>query len=215
MKTRTLVIVMVLLMSTTITSASDGKWKGIWSDESPHSISISVGSLPTLPGYYGSQAWGYTEMVDYSPEVSDYDYYKSKVSSSPVLSLSYFYRPAKWFSVGCSVGYGYELTQYNGYYDDQHAFSSCNNVILFTPMVRLHWLNTKHIEIYSGLGILSYGVSITNNANMRPGDREIVEGLAMQFTPIGLSAKFNRTYIFSEVGVGALGAFRFGVGYKF
>ncbi len=197
---------LLLLLCASVSSAlaQQGRFK-VWDSENRHSVSLSLGFVPAMPGYYTSQR---------SSEV-DMDYYESGQASLPTISASYFYRLCRGFSVGASLGYGHESTKIAAKEDDKYAFTTRDNVLLFTPTLRVHWLNSKRLEMYSGVGLISYGSSFTTNANRIEGSRERSEGLAIQITPVALAVKLDRTYIFSEVGLGVYGLFRLGAGYRF
>lgn len=213
MRTKQLLTVMALLCATV--SQVNAKVFGEWDSENRHSLSLGVGFYPFIGGYFTSQksALDLNEIADNTPNYYDYD--QSEVRESPIFSLNYFYRFSRLFSAGCTFGYGHEATDLVYDDSDKYAFTTHDNVFLFTPTVRLHWLNTKYVEMYSGLGVIGYGVALSTNANRTEGKRVVTEGMSTQFTPVALSVKLDRTYIFSEVGIGTLGIFRLGVGHRF
>ncbi len=188
---------------------------GKWDSENRHSVSLSVGLCPVMIGYYTSLEYQFEELelAENNPNYADYRI--EDTYSSPTLSASYFYRLSRCFSVGCSVGYGYESNELSVKESGEYAFTSFDHVLLFSPVVRCHWLNTRHVELYSGMALFGYGVAFSSNAERVEGYNKCSQGISMQFTPVGLSAKFDRTYIFSEVGVGTLGLLRVGAGYRF
>ncbi len=191
--------------------------RGIFDSGNRNSLSVSMGAFPTIPNYIQSQRDYYdynsTPPLIYA-NYKDYENYLAKRVTSPLFDLSYSYRVTKLISVGCHLSYCTEGGEYRGIYDGIYSLTARDHVFLLTPTARLHWLNRKKLELYSSIG-LGYGCSYTTNERGKEGDNNFRNGISSQFTPLGMAAKFGNTYIFGEVGVGTLGALRFGVGQKF
>ncbi len=207
-------LTILLIASAVSVQASEPRF-GYWDSNHPHSVSASIGSYPLLLGYTQSQTfnWGAYDGEPFHAQEPRL-YYHSRRVSSPLFNLSYTYRASKLISFSCNLSYATEATKYSGYYNDEYAFTSRDNVFLVTPMVRLHWLNSRHIELYSAFGC-GLGYSHSTNYDGVPDDNRETTGTSLQFTSLGIVGKFNRTFIFSEFGPGTLGCIRVGAGYRF
>ncbi len=209
---RSLLTLLVVISAVSVVAQNSEPRFGHWDSENPHSVSVSIGSFPLLLGYTQSLTLYYCDWCGPTPEPELY--YKSKRVSSPLFNLSYTYRTSKHISFSCNFSYATEGTKYNGYYDDEYAFTSRDNVFLITPMVRLHWLNSRHLELYSALGC-GVGYSYSKNYDGVPDENRATCGISLQFTSLGIVGKFDRTFVFSEFGAGTLGCVRVGAGYRF
>lgn len=137
-------------------------------------------------GYFTSQQFQSIEQ-EIAESIPQYYDYSEDSSSLPTLAASYFYRINKSFSVGCTMGYGYESTDIYSRSDDKYAFTTHDNVLLISPTIQLHWLNTKYLELYSSMALIGYGVAFSRNADHLEGYNKVTQGIAMQFTPIALA----------------------------
>ncbi len=209
---------MLMLLCVGAASAeTNEKRLGVWDSENRHSLSLSVG-FESSSKLYTSREWdsaGLQWMENEEENPNYYDYEEGSQFSMPAFSLNYFYRINRSFSVGCSVGYGHESTEINSIESGEYALTVRDNMLFVSPMIRLHWLNSRRLDMYSGFGIITYGLASTSNAYRIEGNSSKTEGYASQFTLVGINVKLDRTYIFSEYGVGAHGKYRFGVGYRF
>ncbi len=213
MKCKQLLAIIILLCATS--THVDAKVFGKWDSENRQSLSFSVGLAPCLFQMYTSQFTA-MESMRLSESIPHYnDYTETDVRNTPIFAANYFYRLNRSFSVGLIAGYGYEALDHTSDESGEFAFTTTNHAFLFTPTVRLHWLNTKYVDMYSALSIIGFGVAISKNAERTVGNTALLYENAFQITPLALSVKLNRTYIFSEVGLGTQGILRFGVGRRF
>ena len=151
---------------------------------------------------------------------------------TPVFSLDYHYRAAKWFWLGLSTGYGfYKESHYpDGIVspDLDHWVCKQHNFLIM-PSLRFSYLNRPHITLYSGLDIgllivkrtpermfqfVEEGFSPDDDPSDWPDKRTDVFS-AFQLTAFGLKAGGNHWFGSLELGAGIKGFVNLGVGYEF
>ncbi len=180
--------------------------RGYWDRENPHSVSVSVGAYPLVLGY--------TTQLEFKITSDDDPYTSDDGRLSPSFNLSYGYRVNKVIEVDLLATY---ITYATKYYDNpsaRYAFTSRDNVFLFTPTIRANWLNYRHFSLYSSFGI-GLGYSNSTNAYGDVGvSRENICGISAQFTPFGWRYTAKRFFGFCELGLGTVGVVRAGVGFK-
>ena len=136
-------------------------------------------------------------------------------------SLSYFYRPKKFFWVGVNfVNYFGEKTYYNWreYYTDgsfeDFSKSKTKNATIVAPEIRLSSLNRNGIILY---GALSGGVGYENGYDDR--NHKYPNFFpALHLTIFGLRCNFGKNkniFLGSELGVGFKGLGSLHAGYRF
>lgn len=151
---------------------------------------------------------------------------------TPVFSLDYHYRAAKWFWLGLSTGYGfYKESHYpDGIVspDLDHWVCKQHNFLIM-PSLRFSYLNRPHITLYSGLDIgllivrrtpermiqfVEEGFSPDDDPLDWPDKRTDVFS-AFQLTAFGVKAGAKHWFGSFELGAGIKGIVNLGVGYEF
>lgn len=153
---------------------------------------------------------------------------------TPVVSLDYHYRAAKWFWIGLSTGYSFmkeKLYPGNVVSPDGFHWDCKEHHFLIMPSLRFSYLNRPHVTLYSGLAV---GVLI-NRGNRYYGDLSTLPEFvpaawgflpaelpdhtsaasAFQLTAFGLKAGAKHWFGSFEAGVGIKGLVNLGVGYEF
>ena len=139
------------------------------------------------------------------------------------LSLSYFYRPTKFFWVGANLmNYFGEKTYYNWreYYADgsfkDFSKSKSKNATIIAPEIRLSCVNIQDFTIYGGFSI---GIGIENGYNTTKWIEYPNVFPCFHLTLFGLSCNFlgknNNIFFGGEFGVGFKGVGSFHAGYRF
>lgn len=151
--------------------------------------------------------------------------------STPVFSLSYHYRVAKWFWIGLSANYAY-------YHDPEKIqngsefMASCNrefHTIAFMPEVRFSYLNRPHVTLYSALSVgfaQFFGTeecyNVTYPENRHPwsyngvsGDYAPTRFSTFHVTLFGMKAGWRHLFGSLELGAGYKGFGSVGIGYEF
>ena len=153
---------------------------------------------------------------------------------TPVVSLDYHYRAAKWFWIGLSTGYSFmkeKLYPGNVVSPDGFHWDCKEHHFLIMPSLRFSYLNRPHVTLYSGVAV---GVLI-NRGNRYYGDLSTLPefapatwglvpaelpdhtsaGSAFQLTAFGVKAGAKHWFGSFEAGVGIKGFVNLGVGYEF
>jgi hypothetical protein len=182
-------------------------------------------------GFLGRWAHQYTTL-DYGGEqvrTTSTDYH-----FTPVVSLDYHYRAAKWFWLGLSTSYSFmkeKLYVGNVVSPDAFHWDCKEHHFLIMPSLRFSYLNRPHVTLYSGVAV---GVLI-NRGNRYYGDLSTLPefvpaawgflpaelpdhtsaGSAFQLTAFGVKAGAKHWFGSFEAGVGIKGFVNFGVGYEF
>lgn len=151
--------------------------------------------------------------------------------STPVFSLSYHYRLAKWFWIGLSASYAYyrdpEKIQ-NG----SDFIASCNrefHTLAFMPEVRFSYLNRPHVTLYSALSIgiaQFFGTEdcydVTYPEHRHPWFSDGIDRYyaptrfsTLHVTLLGVKAGWHHLFGSLEIGAGYKGLGSIGIGYEF
>lgn len=182
-------------------------------------------------GFLGRWAHQYTTL-DYGGEqvrTTSTDYH-----FTPVVSLDYHYRAAKWFWLGLSTSYSFmkeKLYVGNVVSPDAFHWDCKEHHFLIMPSLRFSYLNRPHVTLYSGVAV---GV-LVNRGNRYYGDLSTLPefapaawgfvpaelpdhtsaGSAFQLTAFGVKAGAKHWFGSFEAGVGIKGIVNLGVGYEF
>lgn len=182
-------------------------------------------------GFLGRWAHQYTTL-DYGGEqvrTTSTDYH-----FTPVVSLDYHYRAAKWFWLGLSTSYSFmkeKLYVGNVVSPDAFHWDCKEHHFLIMPSLRFSYLNRPHVTLYSGVAV---GLLI-NRGNRYYGDLSTLPefapaawgfvpaelpdhtsaGSAFQLTAFGVKAGAKHWFGSFEAGVGIKGIVNLGVGYEF
>ncbi len=183
-------------------------------------------------GFLGRWAHQYTTFFDYGGErvgTTSTDYH-----FTPVVSLDYHYRAAKWFWLGLSTGYSFmkeKLYVGNAVSPDAFHWDCKEHHFLIMPSLRFSYLNRPHVTLYSGVAV---GLLI-NRGNRYYGDLSTLPefvpaawgflpaelpdhtsaGSAFQLTALGVKAGAKHWFGSFELGAGIKGFANLGVGYEF
>ena len=151
--------------------------------------------------------------------------------STPVFSIGYHYRVAKWFWLGLSLSTAYyrdpEKIQ-NG----SDFIASCNREfysVAFMPEVRFSYLNRPHVTLYSALSVgfaQFFGEEecsdVSYPENRHPwfsdginGDYTPTQFSTFHVTLLGVKAGWRHVFGSIELGAGYKGLGSVGVGYEF
>lgn len=182
-------------------------------------------------GFLGRWAHQYTTL-DYGGEqvrTTSTDYH-----FTPVVSLDYHYRAAKWFWLGLSTSYSFmkeKLYVGNIVSPDAFHWDCKEHHFLIMPSLRFSYLNRPHVTLYSGVAV---GLLI-NRGNRYYGDLSTLPefvpaawgflpavlpdhtsaGSAFQLTAFGVKAGAKHWFGSFEAGIGIKGFVNLGVGYEF
>ena len=182
-------------------------------------ISLSYGFLPS-DNYYQLFRNGMGCNPSYHDETLDSyftdgprDQLKS-VRASGAINLTYTYRFKKWLELSGTLGYSgvYEYRYANNGHSSK--LRSVHNAINIIPEVRFVWFRTKHVSMYSGIGI---GVRFITEKNIYDYESTIYNdmGITSKITPIAIRIGGKKLYGMAELGFGSSGIFVLGIGYKF
>lgn len=151
--------------------------------------------------------------------------------STPVFSIGYHYRVAKWFWLGLSLSTAYyrdpEKIQ-NG----SDFIASCNREfysVAFIPEVRFSYLNRPHVTLYSALSVgfaQFFGTedcyNVTYPEHRHPwlsgeinGDYTPTQFSTLHVTLFGVKAGWKHLFGSLELGAGYKGLGSVGIGYEF
>ena len=151
--------------------------------------------------------------------------------STPVFSIGYHYRVAKWFWLGLSLSTAYyrdpEKIQ-NG----SDFIASCNREfysVAFMPEVRFSYLNRPHVTLYSALSVgfaQFFGTedcyNVTYPEHRHPwlsgeinGDYTPTQFSTLHVTLFGVKVSWRHLFGSIELGAGYKGLGSIGIGYEF
>ena len=218
---RTITLFLLLsLLATAGWAQSDGavqddtQTQPSWKDYLPrHEAHFTIGD-PIIAAATTDNLWFFTltnhdRWSEYHPWWwFEPDQYDGITWSSFALNAGYSYRVAKWFWVGGNVSYcGFYKPVYDrptglrDHYEYTHIFS-------VIPQVRFSWVNTPIVTCYSEIGV---GFSVVDfNRNTK----STFVQFAGQLTFVGVQVGY-KWYGSAEFGVGPMGLFRLGFGYRF
>lgn len=140
---------------------------------------------------------------------------------TPVFSLDYHYRAAKWFWLGLTSGYNYYQEKGDVQdFSENPTWQYKEHHFLIMPSLRFSYLNRPHLTLYSGLAV---GLYIKHGREYLDDDC-LIEPIttdhnrvfsAFQLTAFGLKAGGNHWFGSFEAGFGIKGIVNLGVGYEF
>jgi len=138
------------------------------------------------------------------------------------LTVSYFYRPAKWFWVGGNfvnllgerLDYDWRVYDFDGNVTE-FSKSKMKYCAILAPALRVSYLNTKTIIIYSAL---SGGVGLEYGYDYRNLKFPVTICPYFHFTSFGISGnlgKDNKIFAGGELGIGYGSLISVHCGYRF
>ena len=146
-----------------------------------------------------------TQYVSISDQLADYRYYRTKERVVTSLTLDYSYRVKKWLSLGAkgAVGFRTRGIRHKVTNDLLYRESRVAASLLFN--MRFDWLHRRNVMMYSSLGVGVTSIFDYNDGMVFP---------MFDATYVGLTAG-RKFYYFLELGAGASGTVRTGVGCRF
>lgn len=146
-----------------------------------------------------------TQYVSISDQLADYRYYRTKERVVTSLTLDYSYRVKKWLSLGAkgAVGFRTHGIRHKVTNDLLYRESRVAASLLFN--MRFDWLHRRNVMMYSSLGVGVTSIFDYNDGMVFP---------MFDATYVGLTAG-RKFYYFLELGAGASGTLRTGVGCRF
>lgn len=146
-----------------------------------------------------------TQYVSISDQLADYRYYRTKERVVTSLTLDYGYRVKKWLSLGAkgAVGFRTHGIRHKVTNDLLYRESRVAASLLFN--MRFDWLHRRNVMMYSSLGVGVTSIFDYNDGMVFP---------MFDATYVGLTAG-RKFYYFLELGAGASGTLRTGVGCRF
>lgn len=171
-----------------------------------HELRIGAGAF-SRPGY--PKEWS---CRGYQGETIDDSSVRSRMHYAGSYSIAYVYRFNRLVSFGLTAVWALNYDNIKDI-DSGIRYTDYNHYIGFMPTVRLHWFNSRWVELYSAGGI---GVGVDYYKSNKPNDsyHDAAFNLRGQITPFGITVG-RRLFGFAEFGYGAQGIIVGGIGYKF
>ncbi len=144
--------------------------------------------------------------TNFSGELADVRYYRTKDIIIPALSLEYMYNVKRWLALGVKgiVGFKTNAERHVGTNKIFKRNSYTVSSALFN--MRFSWLHRNYVSMYSSLGVgVTYHNSTSGYTEMHP---------ILDITWVGLHVG-KQVYGFAEVGGFVGGIFRGGLGVRF
>ncbi len=149
------------------------------------------------------------------PSWNNDTFYSGDKYTMPAINISYCYQLIKWLSISCTVSY-YQSYQnrYNYYSDDLYSKLKWHR-FLITPKVRIDWLRTRKVRLYSSIGV-GYGLEIKREEyrNKRTKKRLRDDIVSVDLTNLGIAVG-RKVFAFGEMGLSTEGFIKAGFGYRF
>lgn len=181
--------------------------------DSPHSFQIGT-SVPGVTLMFVSDMFGlFSDYDDYlGRELSNFSqllnkrrYHWSEERVWPCISLDYKYRTRNWFSLGVKAGIGWKTRPLRNVLTNEIESRATAIVTSLLFDMRFSYLNREKFTLYSSLGIGAVAYNSTSGSFVLP----ILDVTWIGFT-VGRSF-----YWFFELGGGATGLLRSGLGVRF
>ena len=152
-------------------------------------------------------------------------------AATPVFSVGYHYRVAKWFWLGLSASYAHYTDRQTHLYGVNHTGECSRNfhTVAFMPEVRFSYLNRPHVTLYSALSVgfaQFFGEEecsdVSYPENRHPwfsdginGDYTPTQFSTLHVTLFGVKAGWKHLFGSLELGAGYKGLGSVGIGYEF
>lgn len=140
--------------------------------------------------------------------------------ASPVFSLSYHYRVAKWFWVGCMVNYIHYEDCLKGGGPISYFIRTIDEMAIL-PEIRFSYYNKPNVTLYSSLAlgfnfVVHHKTQSRDNQYYWTNDEPIIPNTfsAFQLTAFGIKAGAKHWFGAFEIGCGYKGFANVGVGYE-
>ena len=151
-------------------------------------------------------------------------------AATPVFSVGYRYRAAKWFWIGLSLSYAHYTDRQTHLYGVNHT-GVCNrnfHTLALMPEVRFSYLNRPHVTLYSALSVGlaeffgeedNYDVVYPEHRHpwLSDVDRDYMptQFSTLHVTLLGVKAGWRHWFGSVELGAGYKGLGSIGIGYEF
>ena len=154
----------------------------------------------------------------------------SAFRSTPVFSLGYHYRAAKWFWIGLALSYAHYTDRQTHLYGVNHTGECSRNfhTVAFMPEVRFSYLNRPHVTLYSALSVgfaQFFGTEDCYNVTYPEHRHPWLSGVDCDYMPtrfstlhvtlFGVKAGWKHVFGSVELGAGYKGLGSVGIGYEF
>lgn len=178
--------------------------------ECNNSLQVGAGlpglwSLAMLDLIYVDVDLDYQQYESISDQLAGHRYYRTKERYVSSLTLEYDYRVKKWLSLGAKGAVGFRTygVRHKVTNDLLYRQSRVAATLLFN--MRFDWLHRRNVMMYSSVGVGVVSIFDYNDGIVFP---------MFDATYVGLTAG-RKFYYFLELGAGASGTVRTGVGCRF
>ncbi len=172
-------------------------------------LKVSVGALPSVASY------GSLSQDLYNPSYSPYlsEVYALSMVSMPAINVSYAWQFSKLFTLNAIASYTGSYLKFYDLYTDNHSFTEREHQFSVLSTAQFNWYTNNLIELYSSAGI---GITFNTNTHLKgvKGNNVFATYMAGHLTFCGISIG-DDLFGFAELGVGAMGVFQGGIGYRF
>ena len=127
-------------------------------------------------------------------------------------NISYMYNPLKWLAMGASFSYHSSAQRVYERTTEKLLDSNRNSSYSLVLKARFVYLNREWIRLYGNIGM---GIGINHYENVPYYYGYARTYFTGQFTPFGLEVGKNLFGYFEPIGLGSLGMYCVGIGYKF
>lgn len=140
-----------------------------------------------------------------SDQLAGHRYYRTKERYVSSLTLEYSYRVKKWLSLGAKGAVGFRTRAIRHKVTNELLYRDSRVAATLLFNMRFDWLHRRNVMMYSSLGVGVASIFDYNDGMVFP---------MFDATYVGLTAG-RKFYYFLELGAGASGTVRTGVGCRF
>lgn len=140
-----------------------------------------------------------------SDQLADQRYYRTKERFISSLTLDYNYRMKRWLSLGAKASVGFKTHGVRHKVTDDLLYRDSRVVTTLLFNMRFDWLHRRNLMMYSSFGVGVASIFDYNDGMVFP---------MFDATYVGLTAG-RKFYYFLELGGGAAGTIRTGLGCRF
>lgn len=191
----------LLLLALILITVSSVHAQKKWKNDTRHDLRFGVGAYPSFVVTF-SDIFGYDSYYESIPS----DTYRGAKYIIGSYSMSYTYRLTRMLELGGSISYAQEYCTIYDIITDDRVGKMKSNHLSFLPVLRLLCIQTKSFKLYAEAS-LGFEIRTKDIDKSR-------SNVSYQITPIGV-AFGKKVFGFAEMGYGAQGIFRGGVGYRF
>ena len=140
-----------------------------------------------------------------SDQLANQRYYRTKERYVPSITLDYGYRVKRWLTLGAKGAVGFRTRGIRHKVTNDLLYRDSRVVATLLFNMRFDWLHRRNIMMYSSLGLGVASIFDYNDGMVFP---------MFDATYVGLTAG-RKLYYFLELGGGASGIIRTGIGCRF